>query len=610
MVVESPDMEGRAKGTAVPAGSAVPFYKYFSKGVDKNASTSLDADDYEFELTQGDDSVDLSLTVESGDTWNDVLTSLKDEINNSGLSVRADVLRQNSPFQLDPSLATTGYALALSVNPDREGQTVSMRDTTGHLLKDMGMKEMPAQVSPATEKNYHISAPQLAVAPTFTSDGLDPRADATLDIGRHDFSIELGLDAQATTYISSVFDPTETTTLAAKDYTFTTTFGDNTKTLTVSVENGWTWNDVLSAVKAQINAHTATSSTGGLINASDFSQPGLEAYMEKADIASTSQAGVFTDGQVLVIRTKDSAKGETLTLTDGDEGLLASLGLTTKLTGTPVSITVQKDMTWEDVMNQLTTAVGQTSTRFGAETIFERLRSEDVEDRTLYQEGMAATISLLNQRIQEPLNLHDGATGMLATMGLLEKIPGQDGEIDVDFESMASENQSYALEQGRLDFDVKKNFGETLPLAVVDSMSQIENNLGIVVEKYDDLQKFLYNNRDFFNKSLAKNLETPVLNNWDGLSDMGFMKTSRDKLLWIDRDRFWQTLTADGPGVEKTLWSQAQSLIPAWKDASLAIAQAGPRSFLAPETLLLDDRSPSMSEFELEKKNKLIDLLG
>lgn len=610
MVLESAGMEGRAEGTAVPAGSAVPFYKYFSKGVDKNAQTSLAAGTYAFELTQGGDSADLSVTVGSSDAWNDVLTSLKDEINNSGLSVRADVLRQNSPFQLDPSLATTGYVLALSVNPEREGQTVSMRDTTGHLLKDMGMKEMPVQTSPATAKNYHISAPQLAVAPTYTSTGFDPRAATSLSVGRHDFSMERGLGEQTSTYISSVFDPEDATTLAAKDYSFTTTFGGKSKTMTVSVENGWTWNDVLNAVGAQINAHAAISSTGGLINAGDFSQPGLEAYLEKADIASTSKAGVFTDGQILVIRTTAPAKGETLTLTDGAEGLLSSLGLTTKLTGTPVSITVQANMTWEDVMNQMTTAVAQTSTRFGAKTVFERLRSDAVDNQTLFHEGMAATITLLNQRISEPLTLHDGATGMLDAMGMLGNIPGQNGEIGVGFESRISENQSYSLDQGRLGFDVKKNFGDTLPLAVTRSMSEIESRLGTVVEKYDDLQKFLYNNRDYFNKSLITNLDAPVSNNWADLSDMGFMKTSRDKMLWIDRDRFWQKLTAEGPGVEKALWSRTQSLIPAWKDASQAIRQAGPRSFLAPETLLLDDRSPSMSEFDLEKKNKIIDLLG
>lgn len=610
MVVESPGMEGRAEGTAVPAGEAVPFNKYFSKGVDKNAATSVEAGTYKFRLTQGSDSADLAVTVASADSWGDVLNSVKDAVNNSDLSVRADVLRQNSPFQLDPSLATTGYVLALSVNPEREGQTVSLRDASGHLLKELGIREMPVQTSPAPVKSSLISAPQLAVAPTSTSSGFDPRAPTTLALGRHDFSIERGLDAQTTSYISRVFDPTQTTTLAAKDYTFTTTFGDNTKTMTVSVENGWTWNDVLNAVGAQINAQPAASSTGGLINASDFSQPGLEASLERADIASTTQAGVFTDGQILIVRTVDPAKGETLILTDGAEGLLSSLGLTAKLTGTPVSITVQKDMTWEDVMNQLTTAVGQTSDRLGATTIFERLRSDAVQNKTLYQEGMAAAIALLDQRLKEPLTLHDGATGMLSTMGMMAKIPGQDGQISVDFENKASENQAYSLEQGRLAFDVKKNFGETLPLSVVTSMSEIETRLGTVVQTYDDLQKFVYSNRDFFNKSLAATLDAPVSNNWAALSNMGFMKTSRDKLLWIDADRFWQKLTADGSGVEKTLWSQRQSLIPAWKDASQAIRQAGSRSFLAPETLLLDDRSPSMSEFDLERKNKLIDLLG
>ncbi len=615
LVLKGDDMENKAEAEVLPAGLGVPRDKYFTRVRDRQAETSIDPGTYKFTLTQGDTSVkNLAVTVMAGETWGDVMETVKETINNavqtSGLSVRADTAHQNAPFQLSPGLPGSGWTLSLSVNPLREDQDVSIKDTSGHLFKELGLKETTVQTQPANDHLYQIKGGQKAVDPNYTSAAFDPGEATALALGSHNFSYTLGSGEQPTSYISSVFDPDETTTLAAGDYDFSYTFGSETKTMTVSVQDGWTWGDVMRGVAANINAHPVMSTTGGIINTSSFSQPGLEAKTEDIGIPSSTQAGVFTDGSRVVINTTDPLTGTELTLTDGDQGLLATLGLDTALTGTPVTVTVQADSDWSDVVKDLKTVVGRSSTRLQAETVHQAIRSSAVEGKTLFQEGTAASVTLLDRLIGEGLSLYDGRTGLLAALSMTAGTPGQNGKATIDGDVTVSENNTYSLDQGRVLFTVERVFGETLPLKVTSDMSAVETRLDDVVDGYNDLQKFLYANRDVFNSALTTKLAAPVSDNWTGLKALGFSKTSRENMLWINQDKFWQGLATNGPDAELTLWSEPSSLIPSWKDAAQTIREAGGKAFMKPETLLLDKEPASMSEFDLEKKNRIMSLLG
>ena len=152
-------------------------------------------------------------------------------------------------------------------------------------------------------------------------DGFDPNAPTTLAIGRHDFSVTIGQDEQVTSYISKVFDP-DAATLAPGVYDFSVDFNGQSKDLSITVGADWNWTDVLNAVAGRINAQAAYASTGDLMGSGGFSLPGLTANAAKADLASQTQSGVFTDGRILTIETAAPFACASLTLTGGDQGLL------------------------------------------------------------------------------------------------------------------------------------------------------------------------------------------------------------------------------------------------------------------------------------------------
>ncbi|NMC48547.1 MAG: hypothetical protein GYA47_03815, partial [Desulfovibrio sp.] len=140
LVVRDQETEKSLSADTAPAYTAVPFYKYFSKGgATLTQASGIAAGDYSFRVTQGNVSRTLTVGVAEGDSWGDVLTTVKNAVNATDLSVRADIQRQQAPFTLDPSLATTGYVLSLSVNPSREDQEVTVTDTSGHLMSELGL---------------------------------------------------------------------------------------------------------------------------------------------------------------------------------------------------------------------------------------------------------------------------------------------------------------------------------------------------------------------------------------------------------------------------------------------------------------------------------------
>ncbi|NMC48081.1 MAG: hypothetical protein GYA47_01430, partial [Desulfovibrio sp.] len=91
---------------------------------------------------------------------------------------------------------------------------------------------------------------------------------------------------------------------------------------------------------------------------------------------------------------------------------------------------------------------------------------------------------------------------------------------------------------------------------------------------------------------------------------LGVSRTAKTGELWIDRTAFWTTLGAEGPGARDTLWSGESALVPGWRAAVADILALGSDSFFKPETAFLDLEPASMSETDLEKKNRLVDLLG
>ncbi len=614
LVVRDQETEKSLAAVTAPTFTAEPFYKYFSDGkATLTQDSGIAAGDYSFRVTQGDASRTLTVGVAEGESWGDVLTTVKNAINATDLSVRADIERQQAPFTLDPSLAATGYVLALSVNPLRDDQSVTVADTSGHLLDELGMTRSALANTPAETGLTYVSVRSASATTRYHSASLDPGAATTLALGRHDFSFALSSDAtttQATTYLSKTMNTDAATTLAPGTYTFGMEYNGQSRDLSVTVRSGWTWGDVMRGVGAAIRAEAAMATDGGVIDAPSYAIQGVSVSLDDAPIPLATKAGAFTDGQMLTVAAAATDAAGALKLTDGTGGILSSLGLTTALRGTPLSITVQAGWTEKDVAEAVARVAAMSSTRLAAEVKSALTPSYVVPGKALTSRSVTVGLTLVDRRISETLHLHDGATGLLSSLSLTDSQPGQDGLITVGGTAMTSENDAYSLEQGRLLVTARSENVEDLPLRVVAGMQAVEAEVGEVVAAYDGVMRLLHKNRDILDKGLRARLEAPVLANMAGLSRLGVSRTTKTGELWIDRTTFWTTLGAEGPGARATLWSGQDALIPAWRAAVADVLSLGSPSFFKPETAFLNLAPATMSELDLEKKNRLVDLLG
>lgn len=616
LIVRDPGLTGRVRAEAAQDGTAVNPLKYLSSARTAIAASGIDPGEYEFSLTQGGQKETFAVTVAAHDSWGAVLGKVAEAVNDSDkLSVRADVARQQAPFALDASLPGTGAALALAVNPKRVAQDVSWSDTSGRLLHALGLRDAAEPSGPAETGTTLLASPAQA-RPTFLhTTGYDPGAATTLATGLHTFSFATGSAAQPTTYVSAAHDPDAATTLAPGTYGFTLTLGSQTRDLSVAVKAGWTWGDVQNAVAGQINAQPMWAWNAGhtaveLVSGPSYAVPGVTATSRAVSVPSSTDATATTNQRRLTVQTAAGSEGQTLTLTDGAGGILSALGLTTALRGTVVSMPVRKGDTAQDVLGSVSRAVAMATGRVATRTITEILPSAVLPGQDLSLAGKSATLTLKNRRLGEELTLFDGATGVLASLGLDAKLPGQDGQLVVDGASHRSENGSYALDSGRLRLETKADIGQALPLTVTQALDSVEKRLGDVVSSYNDVRKYLFQNSAFFASTLADRLGRPVADNWDGLASLGFGKTRRDEQLWVQSDALWHGLATDSGNAERTLALAPDGLVPAWKTAVGDVKKTGISTFLTPETENLGRIAPRVSEFELERKHRLIDLLG
>ncbi|WP_428564591.1 MAG: hypothetical protein ACP59X_02485 [Solidesulfovibrio sp. DCME] len=616
LVVRDAGLTGRLDAATVETGQAVNPNKFFSDGKSAIAASGIPAGTYRFAVSQGEASEDFSVTVGRNDTWGTVLGKVAKAVNGStALSVRASVARQQAPFGLDPSLPGTGTVLALSVNPLRREQDVAVADEKGDLLSRLGVAAAANVASAATPSVYEVSVDRLAQPTYFHSTAYDPGAVTTLAAGLHHFSVATGTGTQAASYVSDAFDPEAATTLSPGTYTFTAGIGQASRQLSVTVKSGWTWGDVLNAVTAKINGSQASVwASGGtateLVGTSGFSLPGVKAASQTVAVPAASGSGAATAGRVLTVATTSGFEDQDLRLTDGAGGLLAALGLDTRYTGQVVSVGVSAADTWRDVLGNVSRGVAMATGRVEAGTVQKEIASYAVPQTRLPMLSDTATMVLVNRRLGESLTLTDGSSGLLHSLGLDTSLPGQDGQITVNGQAFASENNAYSLQSGRLLLEAQNDTGGDLPLAVTRSMDAVSERLGSVVEAYNDLRKYLLANSDAFSSTLADSLAGPVAANWPGLAAMGFAKTRKADMLWVSSAAFWRAFYNNADTSRQTLAEAPSGLIPAWKSTVAGIKAAGTAVYLTPETAHLSRVAVRRTAADLERTNWLVDWRG
>lgn len=611
LVTGSNETRGKVSGTVRTADRSSPEVKIVSGGFDANSPTDVAAGNYSVNLSQGGYTENLSVDVESGDTWGDVLGKVKNAVNAAPLAVRANVLYQNAAYQLNPDMAGTGSVLALSVNPDRPAQDLNLQDVSGSLLSQLRLKAAENPIGPAEETSYQVTGLQKALPTFFSSTPVDPRAATSLALGRHDLAYSVGDGDQPSSYISKAYDPAQATTLAAGTYTFTSTYAGEERAHSVTIGSGWTWGDVLHAVGGEINAQSTwvkPSSPTLAGPSTTYSQPGVEASVEYWPIPSTTQQGVNTDGESLTVT---GAAGQEFALSDTSGGLLSALGITTKLTGTPVSFNVNAKDTWQDVYNSMATSINDSQLAFSTKTLDTRIPSTVTPGMDLWHQGVSLALIQENQRIGERVSLSDGRTGALDSIGILSRErPGQDGKILVDGREQVSENNTYSLDQGRVLLNLEQNFGETLPLSVTSGMEEVEKGWGRITDAWNGLAKYLSKNSDLLDHSLGAKLEAPLATKKQNLRWLGVSSAGKQGLLWTNLDSFWKSLYADADRAKASLWESPSGIVPAWQDAVKGVRSAGLDSWLKPKTAFDDYRPSLTSEFQLEQKHRLVKLLG
>ncbi len=216
-----PRLEGKVSATT-PRGSAMrDYYRLFSRGLDPSARTSLEAGDYVVALGLGDKTEQLAVTVQAGASNRDVLTALRDAINQSALPVQAEVVRQTAPGQKIPGLVSTGSILAVAVNGAYAHHDVTLADRTGRLLRPLDMREVRDPIQAPAPKRYDLTAPQTAKPTKYVGSGLDRYAESGLPAG---------------------------------DYVVTATMGSRSADVRVNVAAGDTWEEVTQRLAARLNA--------------------------------------------------------------------------------------------------------------------------------------------------------------------------------------------------------------------------------------------------------------------------------------------------------------------------------------------------------------------
>ncbi|MEF2145689.1 MAG: hypothetical protein V3573_09610 [Desulfovibrionaceae bacterium] len=280
-VARNPDLAGKAFGLL--ADNPSPYHKYFSRGLEKQQAVSLDAGEYVFELRHGSDTDSLSLDVEADWTNQDLLQAVADAVNQSELPVQAELVEQYAPEHHQYGQVATGLSLALGVNASLAEQDVGLRDTSGHLLASLNLRETAVPVGPAA-----IARRELTGLSTYSP----------------------------STFASSSFDPNAAASLSAGEYTFGYTFGPRTGTFSVTVEQDDTWSMVLRRF-----ANSADSAQ------SDFSVRETDRSRRSEFLTEEQWGDLEMQGVGLEIVATRPKVGERLKLSGEDEDSAAALAV-------------------------------------------------------------------------------------------------------------------------------------------------------------------------------------------------------------------------------------------------------------------------------------------
>ncbi len=279
LIVEDPGLKGNVTSYLPEKENYSRYDKYYSRGFTGGAKTSLDDKTYKFDMKLGGASKSLEVDVTDSMDNDDVLDAVADAVNDSTLPVQARRITQTAPGLNQDDLLGTGSALAFSVNAAYGNDELSFRDTSGHLISSLELKETEVPLGPAKEGYYNLKGEVAGAVSSYLSKSVDPNAETSLSAGTHSI-----------------------------DYTM----GPESGTISFDVESGDTWDEVLDSI----------------VNSANTASDKLDAVVEDARMPSEVYTGddyYMIDAEALRISAKNPKIGERLVLDPGDS--LSVLGL-------------------------------------------------------------------------------------------------------------------------------------------------------------------------------------------------------------------------------------------------------------------------------------------
>jgi len=298
------------------------------------------------------------------------------------------------------------------------------------------------------------------------------------------------------------------------------------------------------------------------------------------------------DPQALV---KDTADWETkvsnLTFDSsqiGDNATWASI--ISQLSGQ--GLVVFPESTYEDLLSGLARHINSSLTN-----VLVNVNKRDVpdysQDKTLYTSKLFLEVNLKEPKIGQRMYLEDGNNSPLDLLGMKSTArPGSDAILNFNGHTYTSASNRFGQDRGKVNIELKKVFGQVLPLKIVQAMEEVHDRLGEVIHAYNDLLLFLRKDEDIFEKELISDWEKPANDLKTDLDWLGIQKTKEKGLLWINGDRFWQALGEDKHRVKRILLDETKGLIPKWKNMVSYMNKKGLESFLLPATAYVDHYPP------------------
>ncbi|WP_432738376.1 hypothetical protein [Maridesulfovibrio sp. FT414] len=274
-----------------------------------------------------------------------------------------------------------------------------------------------------------------------------------------------------------------------------------------------------------------------------------------------------------------------------------------------IDFMVEDGDTWQTVLDRIDNAAGGTSAKVTAKLVDAKLVSPVYTGDGYYLiDGKAVAISAVDPKIGERLVLEPGS-GLEALALNVTASPGADSVMVVNGTTETRAPGEFALDRGRVLVNLEENFGDTLPLTVVSAIGEMEKNVGLVTDAYNDLRKTILPSEDLFKEGFADLWRKPVEDRIVDLEWMGLREAEEDNVLWFDSDKFYDALIAEPDKVKEVLEDEEEGLFPSWQDVNDTVVESGVSSYLIQESSLpplLPEPSPR-TELELEVKRELVD---